>query len=194
MNQNQKDIVYGGAFNPPTIGHYEISKFLLKKFPNSNLMIMPTNSYYNKEGLVPFQNRFEMVDLMAQKLNLEYDNRVKVSDLEYKDEKFKGTYYTLEYLNHPYFVIGADSLATLSNWINGKKLIEENYFIVFPRVGYNIELILKQEDYKPYQDHFIILDDFDNVNVSSTLYRENKNEDLLLEEVSNYIKINHLYE
>ena len=85
-------IIYGGAFNPPTIAHKRIGKYLIDNYKDIELIYLPTNSFYNKDELVSFTDRFEMTKLLVKDL----DN-VEVSDYEGKDHKFSGTYYTLQY-------------------------------------------------------------------------------------------------
>ena len=184
-----KRIVFGGAFNPPTIAHYEIINYLLDKFPDYELLVMPTNSFYNKNGLAPFNSRIEMLEIMKKRID---NDRLIISDLENRDERFMGTYNTLKELNHPLFVIGADSLNTLSKWIKGPELIKENTFIVFPRPGYDINEILNRKDYKEYKKNFMILDDFPEYDISSTQYR-NGLEEVVFSEINDYIKKNKLY-
>ena len=129
---------------------------------------------------------------MTKLLVKDLDN-VEVSDYEGKDHQFSGTYYTLQHFNHPLFVIGADSLANLPNWIRGNDLIKENNFIVFPRKNYDLDLIFKNEILNQYKDHFIVLKDYKEDDVSSTNYRNYKDEMLLTEEVKKYIKEKGLY-
>ncbi len=181
-------IIYGGAFNPPTIAHKRIGKYLIDNYKDIELIYLPTNSFYKKDDLVSFDDRYAMTKLLIKDLN-----GVKVSNYEGKEHKFTGTYYTLKYYKHPLFVLGADSVANLTNWINGIDLIKENNFIVFPRIGYDLNLIFQNKILKEYQDHFIIIDDYLEDDVASSHYRNYKDENLLTEEVKNYIKEKGLY-
>lgn len=178
-------IIYGGAFNPPTIGHYKIIEYLLNKFDNK-LIILPTNNYYKSNEIVSFEHRKEMINLMLEK----YSDRIIVSDYEQTLDKYYGTYYTLKHFEHPLFVIGADSLDTIHQWINYPNVVKENKFIVFPRDGVNIE---ESKVYKKYKKHFIICDDFIENDISSTNFRKNKDKSLVTEEVYLYICNNKLY-
>ena len=70
----------------------------------------------------------------------------------------------------------------------------ENRFIVFPRDEINVkELINNDELLKKYKNNFIICDDFDLVDASSTSYRLNKNDNIVTNEVLKYIEDNKLY-
>ena len=189
MEEYSNKIIYGGAFNPPTLAHLQIGEYLLNKYKNLKLIYLPTNSFYNKDGLESFKNRFCMTKLLVKGLG----RRVRVSAYEGKAHKFNGTYHTLIHFKHPYFVIGADSLAKISEWIEAEKLISENRFIVIPRQNYNIEDIMKQDILIKYKDHFIIENDFLENDISSTTYRNEKRHDLITKEVANYIEKKGLY-
>ena len=99
-------IIYGGAFNPPTIGHFKIIEYLVNKFPNNKIIILPTNNFYKSKDIVSFEHRKKMLEIMCK----DYINNIEISDYEQTLDKYYGTYYTLVYFNHPLFVIGADSL------------------------------------------------------------------------------------
>lgn len=183
-------ILYGGAFNPPTIAHLEIIKYLQEHFADAHILVMPTNNKYKDEKLVDYSHRLNMVRLLVNGL----DN-IEVSDFELKqNDKYLGTANTLAKLNHPYFVMGADALAKITSWINPEVLIKDNQFIVFPRDNISVkEIINNDELLKKYKNHFKIIDDFKEIDCSSTSFRELKDQNLLTSEVYEYIKDNNLY-
>ena len=189
MERKVDRIIYGGAFNPPTIAHKRIGMYLCKKYPKALILYIPTNSFYNKDDLISFNNRYEMTKLLINDLG----DKVAVSNYEGTEHKFSGTYYTLKEFGNPYFVIGADALQNLSTWIKGEDLIKENNFIVFPRLGYNIDEIFEQKILKDNKSHFIIVDDYKEDDISSTTYRNEKDKDILTKEVYDYIKEKGLY-
>mgnify|MGYP003443702480 CR=1 FL=1 len=79
MNENV--IIYGGAFNPPTLAHLEIGKYIVRKYPDKELIYLPTNDYYNKDLLASFDDRVKMLEILIKKLN------GKVSISKYELEK-----------------------------------------------------------------------------------------------------------
>ena len=180
-------VVYGGAFNPPTLAHFNIAKSLIDYFEPDLFYFLPVGDKYKKEDLVLFSHRFNMVEFLSNKLN------AFVSNIENKEEVL-GTYYTLSELSNVdkdiYFVIGADNLAKLSKWKNSEKLINEFKFIVLTREGYDVDLILN-EQFFDFKNNFI---EFDiNIDISSSDYRKTKNSSILLDEVYQYIVENNLY-
>lgn len=183
------NILYGGAFNPPTIAHFEIIKMIRKRFPNDNLIILPAGDHYKDGSIVGFNHRYNMLKILIDKI----DSSITISDYENKLEKFIGTYYTLRFFKNPHFVIGADQLRDLHKWINFNNIIKENQFIVFPRDGINMNEILNKEPYSQHKSNFILMDN-EELNVSSSDFRFNKKENVLDIDVLNYIKSNRLYE
>ena len=184
-------IIYGGAFNPPTKAHYEIAKYIIEKYPECEFIFMPAGNVYNKPGLEKEHHRLDMLQLVCEKL----DNKAIVSTFEFDQEKFCGTYCTMEQYQGAYFLMGADNLAEIEKWIKYPDVVYQNQFIIMPREHYDIEAIIEaNEVLKKTRNHFIILDEFDKIYISSTAYRLKKDDSLLLEEVANYIKANHLYQ
>ncbi|NLM33121.1 MAG: nicotinate (nicotinamide) nucleotide adenylyltransferase [Acholeplasmataceae bacterium] len=183
-------IIYGGTFNPPTIAHYLIAKHLITKFPNSKLIFLPTSSFYAKGAKEAFHHRYAMLEIMAKKLG----PNVSVSDFENQQKQYLGTYHTLKHFSGAYFVLGADNLLTISSWIKYPDVVIENKFIVFPRDHINLEKVFSENEIlNKYRDNFIIIDDFDQIDISSSLYRKAKSKEYLLPEVQQYIEKNNLY-
>ena len=85
---------------------------------------------------------------------------------------FKGSVETLKAYNHPWFVIGADSLSFISTWIEAKKLIKQNRFIVLNRQGFNIdEIFVNDKLLSSYRDHFLVID-YELGDISSSNFRK----------------------
>lgn len=176
------NIIYGGAFSPPTIAHYNIIRYLEENFICENIIIVPVGDDYNKPLLINELDRLNMLKLVTKDFK-----KVRISTIEF-DKKFLGTYETLKHFskeyNDLYYVIGADNLDYLNSWLNFDKLINEFKFIVFPRIGYNVEEIIESK-YLKYKDRFIITNY--RIDCSSTEYRETRNKELLTNDVYEYI-------
>lgn len=176
-------LVYGGSFNPITKAHYEIAKLLKEKY-NSNFVFVPVGNSYSKENLIEFHHRFNMLNIIANKLDATVINAED-------NKKYLGTYDLLKKLQKEdkdiYFILGADNLINLHNWINAKKLIEEFKFIVLTRD--NIKLDFSSFEYPNNFDVVNI-----NFDISSSDFRNNKNTNVIDEDVLKYIKENNLYE
>ena len=110
-----------------------------------------------------------------------------------QNRTFKGSVETLKHYNHPWFVIGADSLAFISTWIEAKKLIKQNRFIVLNRPGFDVnEIFEKDKLLSSYRNHFIIIN-YELGDISSSDFRKTLDETLVTKEVFEYIKQNNLY-
>ncbi|HOI85656.1 MAG TPA: nicotinate (nicotinamide) nucleotide adenylyltransferase [Acholeplasmataceae bacterium] len=184
-------IVFGGSFNPPTKAHVHIVKFLLNRFPQASVIVVPVGDDYRKPELAPFLMRMEMLTLAFQG-----ENRVMISSIE--DERgYQGTLRTLDDLSKHYqdlhFVIGSDNISDLPNWINYRDLLAKYPFIVMKRQGFidheEAESLLKDIP------HRFIYVDFDDPS-ASTKVRKNidKYHHLLDDNVYEYIKKHHIYE
>lgn len=183
-------IIYGGSFNPPTLAHFEIAKYIIKRYPNSEFYFLPTNNLYNKDNLKDFNLRVEMLEIVCANL----DGRAKVSDFEGKLDKYYGTYYTLSHFEDPHFVMGADNFKSITSWINYPNIVIDFKFIIIPRDDIDIEEIIENDhNLKNNRNNLIILDKFTEIDLSSSIYRKTKDSRLLLKEVAEFIKNNNLY-
>ena len=184
----KRKVFFGGSFNPPTVAHLNILNFLTKKL-NAEVLLVPNGDdyHYHDKKLIDFNKRVDMLNLLVKDLN-----NVVIDEGE-STRPFKGSVETLKYYHHPYFVIGADSLSFITTWIDAKKLIRQNKFIVFNRPGYNIDEIFKNNRLLTlYRHHFIIVN-YELGNASSTEFKKTFNNKLLTKEVYDYIVENELY-
>ena len=106
---------------------------------------------------------------------------------------FNGSVETLKYYRHPYFVIGADSLSFITTWIEAKKLIRQNKFIVFNRPGYNIDEIFNKDRLLSFYRHHFIVVNYELGDASSSEFKKTFDKKLLTKEVYDYILDNELY-
>ena len=179
--------VYIGSFNPPHIGHKYVIDYLLNNNLVDKIIIIPTMNYWNKKDLINVKDRINMLRF--------YENEnIKINDslnnIEY-------TYQILEILKKQYIndelllILGADNIQKLYLWKNIEQILK-NKIIVLNRDNIEIEhYINKYVD----KNNFIYLNDFENINISSSIIRNNleKNKSFLDKEIYNYIKSNKLY-
>lgn len=187
IEKEKRSVLFGGSFNPPTIAHYEIIKYLSKNY--DEVLVLPNGDTYTFAGKVldSFRHRVNMLNEM-----IKYLPNVKVLELE-NDKEFMGTYHTLRILKHPTFVLGADCIPKLHLWKHFDELMEENNFIVFNRGESEIKNMLNDNIHlSKYLNKFEIVD-LKVADVSSTEFRNTLNKDLVSEEVYDYIIKNELY-
>lgn len=187
--------VFGGAFNPPTVAHYEVIKHLLKQDFIEKVYVMPVGDHYEKPGLMQAKHRYWMLKTMVADIP-----EAIVFDLEIIANKALKTVETLtilQILNKEKefaFVMGADNLRDLPKWSQHKSLIEKFKMIIYNRGNEDVMALIKM--HFPNQiDRFIVVNDFDELDISATMYRENPGEqnDLLVPAVADYIKNHNLY-
>jgi nicotinate-nucleotide adenylyltransferase len=155
---------------------------------------MPVGNQYPKKGLVDGLHRKKMLEILCARLE-----DAEVGSIEMESSQVLTTYQTLKILaaSNPgkkiAFVMGADNLNQLEEWDHYHELLKNFTQIIFRRDGLDIDKIIA-EKFAQYQEHFVILDNFGEVDISSTMYRDNiENEHLVLPEVSRYVKDHNLY-
>jgi len=187
-------IVFGGAFNPVTLAHIEVYKYVMNLVDADEFIFLPVSNAYTKSELISNYHRVRMLEIALKG----YEN-TSISKLEIIDTDYLGTYQSLIRLSDQHnddisFVIGADNLKELRNWRNLDSLLSEFKIIVLNRNNEDIlKLIKNDERIAKYENSFIILNDF-NINISSTMFRNTKKKELLDDEVYEYIIDNNLFE
>lgn len=187
-----KNIIYGGSFNPIHKGHTAVAEKLLEY--GDNVWIMPCYIHnFNKE-LLDFTHRKHMCDLAVIGAN---NPKLYVSAYEKFKKHENCTYLTVQHMKNISpeeefaIAIGSDCAGDIHKWKYSDKLIADNQFIVFNRIGYSPDLSWM----KP-TDVFI---EEPVHNVSSTFIRKMLEtfspevEELLDPRVSEYIHENKLY-
>ena len=134
----QKSIgVLGGTFNPIHNGHLAMARAALEQCNLSKVVFLPNGNPPHKigEAIVNAEHRLNMV-----KLAIDGTDAFEVSDYEINRTEPSYTVHTnralkLMYDCPVYFIIGADSLYTLSKWYRYDELIRECSFIVADRLS-----------------------------------------------------------
>lgn len=182
-------ILYGGAFNPPTLAHKKIINALLEGFNPKALIVMPVGDIYPKPGLIAFEHRKNMLKCYQKQADF------VLSDFE-QQSAFNGSISALEhfealYQEKAYFVIGADNLKDIKTWVQYETLLNTYQFIVIDR-DHKAKTYLEQLE--PFKNSFTVV----NLDLKerSTQIRENieLHKKDLDDCVYHYIKNHHLYE
>lgn len=187
-------VVFGGAFNPPTIAHKHICEHVKANLPVSQFIFLPVSNVYTKRSLASNYHRLQMLRLMTVNLPDTF-----VSEIELDDSEYLGTYQSLIRIQERYphqqiaFVIGADNLFKLYKWINVRGLLTEFKIVVINRNRVDIESFIQTEPLlKQYRNSFIVLPEF-SCDVSSTSFRETFDNQLVEPSVYDYIMTHNLY-
>lgn len=187
-------VIFGGAFNPPTIAHKEIYFHVKRSVEFREFVYLPVSNLYTKRSLASNFHRLQMLQLMTRDLE-----DVSVSTMEFDDSDYLGTYQSMLRFQEKYpneelaFVIGADNLKKIHKWINATSLLSDFKFIVLNRNQTNMNEYIKNDEFlKDFQSSFIVLPNFD-MEISSTTFRETFDPTIVSEEVYDYIMIQGLY-
>jgi len=165
--------LFGGAFDPITIGHIEVAKLVLdtsKTF--DEVWFMPCYQHmYNKE-MAAAKHRLQMCNLAIE------DARMKVFDFEIKHKLAGETYHTVKQLlgtdfaKHTYdfsMIIGMDNANTFHQWVNFEDLERMLRFVVVPRKG---ETRDESVDWYLHRPHIYLSPDNSIPQISSSKIRE----------------------
>jgi nicotinate-nucleotide adenylyltransferase len=193
-------IIFGGAFDPPHLGHQQIIEGVLNYRFSKNLLadelwLVPTGTHdFGKKMTTP-QHRLKMLELIIAALPQDIQSRVKVNLCELKRAGVNQTYDTLVELaeQHPQhqfsWVMGSDNLAKFHLWENYDHLMARFKVYIYPRAGVKLE---------PWYEPMTVLKKVKEMTVSSTQVRENLTarksiDDLVLPEIQAYIREHQLY-
>ncbi|MDH5532879.1 MAG: nicotinate (nicotinamide) nucleotide adenylyltransferase [Candidatus Pacebacteria bacterium] len=186
-------VLFGGAFDPPHLGHISVVKNFLDLKLVDRLVFLPVfNHAFDKDMMGP-QHRLKMLE-EVKKTHFK-DLPVYISEYEIHKEGMSITYETLEELTkenprHTYsFLIGSDNLESFHKWHHFEEMLEKYKFFVYPRAGYSFDNL---------REGMIALKYMPEMKVSSSVIRENLEnkksvDDLLSSEIIDYIKENELY-
>jgi nicotinate-nucleotide adenylyltransferase len=187
-------VVFGGAFNPPTVAHREIYFLIDKLIGFDYFIFLPVSNKYNKSTLIADNYRLEMLELLIQELP-----KAKLSLLEIDDNNFLGTYESLKRLKADYpndeiaFIIGSDNLLKIKHWINAEALVTEFKFIVINRNRQDAKKIIETNPLlRANSDNFKILAGF-NQYVSSSAFRDSLDPSYVPDQIYQYIMKKDLY-
>lgn len=187
-------VVFGGAFNPPTIAHKEIYYLIDKLVGFDHFIYLPVSNKYNKSTLISDVYRIDMLKILIEDLP-----KASLSLLEIDDPNYLGTYESLKRLKEFFpeediaFIVGSDNLLNLKKWIKADALIAEFKFIVINRNRLDAKKIIEKEPLlNKYKENFQIISGF-NQYISSTAFRDSLDPSYVVDKVYQYIMENDLY-
>ena len=134
--------ILGGAFDPPTLGHIETAKYVLKVSRLfDEVWLLPTFSHPFNKDTVSTEHRVAMCKIAA-----EADRRIRVSDFEIQNQLGGQTIQTVKLLlaDKAYdgkynfsWIMGMDNANTcMQEWVQFPVLEKMVRFVIVPRLGY----------------------------------------------------------
>ena len=140
--RNTRVILYGGAFNPPTLAHVAILEACIKQARQwkAEVWLMPSGERRDKTIGVSRERRLEYIAAMTADARRR-GVRVSIITTELDRTEPVETYDTVKELEQNYpdrsftWVFGADSTETMGEWKQGRWLLERLDKLVIEREG-----------------------------------------------------------
>ena len=187
--------IFGGSFNPIHSGHAIIAHHIITSGVVDRLwlMVSPVNPLkVDNERQVNDTDRLRMVEMVSRPME-----HVETSAFEFTMPKPSYTIDTLNALQAKfpddefYLVIGADNWVVFDRWRNNKEILAKYHLLVYPRLGFDVEIPEELRDR-------VTLVDAPIIELSSTVVRERLAKGLSVryyvpDEVLSYIERNNLY-
>lgn len=148
-------VVYGGAFNPPTIAHQAILQECVKyaEAHNAEIWLLPSGDRRDKHINATRETRLQYIDAMINDADNPTNVPMKVLTSELDRPVNVETYDTLTELNTLYpeykfvWVFGADSTQTMLDWKEGQWLMDNVSMLLIERPGSVVNPAVK--DWQP---------------------------------------------
>jgi len=180
---------FGGAFNPPTIAHFDLAKNAIENYSFDKIYFVPVNNFYHKKELIDIKQRIDMLQIMCSKAN-----NIYVSEVEKENNRLFKAHEIFKLIENKYskddvyFLMGEDNFEKMPKWENYEQLKQYKY-LVFQR---------KEEPLQVKKENIIYMKNKDTLNICSTEIRnkikeKEKIDNLVTKEVQEYIQKNHLY-
>jgi nicotinate-nucleotide adenylyltransferase len=187
--------IFGGSFNPPTLGHEIVIDqiFKLKLIPNlDELWLLPEyqHSFDKNRTLVDAKHRLNMTKYLLRP-------KVKLVTACIDQQMSGNTIEHVNYLKRKYpkykfsFLMGSDNLKAFDLWPQWQRLLKLMTFYIYPREGFSFKPLYP--GMKPLTHPQQVI-----TNISSTMVRQFIREKRLWEhlvpkKISHYIEKNRLY-
>lgn len=204
--------VFGGTFDPVSLGHVHVVNQLLKDFPFDEIQVIPLGiAPHNKQ---PEANPAERLAML--KLAFSDAKQVLINDIEIKNP---GISYTLDTIvklkktepNTSFaFIMGIDVFEHFDTWHHWQEILNYCHLFIVNRPGYDCNLNKTLEKFFNQHrahdtpqlmttDHGCILIEtiapcsISATNIRQALHQKAQTDELLPEAVRQYIEQNHLY-
>lgn len=141
FKQNRRIGIFGGSFNPPTIGHKQSIEFLLSCGIVDEVWVMPCGRHLiKKDANIDWQHRLAMCLIAFEGME-----NVRVSPYDcvlnpknstidlYRELRNDLMKHDTQIAKKLFFIIGQDNAEDIKTWKKHEELIETIKFMVLPR-------------------------------------------------------------
>ncbi len=148
-----KIALFGGAFDPPHIGHKTVAESLIGEKIVDEVWFVPVFKHpwadkYGKQLLTDYDLRVRMLELTIGAQIETIAEPIKVA--HFKDVSF--TYDTLKYFSVKFpenefsWVMGSEYLSRFDDFLKGHPKLTDYQFYIYPRAGYPFDDSLKKKN------------------------------------------------
>lgn len=145
--ERKNTIIYGGAFNPPTIAHHAILQACIDHAEtiNAEVWLLPSGNRTDKSIESTYDQRMEMLRALTADV-VRRSVTVHINTSEMDRTEVTETYDTVVQMDEAHedrkfiWVFGSDSVNTMPEWGNGEWLVENLPMLVVNRPGYPLEV------------------------------------------------------
>ena len=187
--------IFGGSFDPIHTGHAIVAQYIISSGAVDRLwfMVSPVNPLKaDKVRQVADTDRLRMVEMVSRPME-----GVETSAFEFSMPKPSYTIDTLNALQEKFpndefcLIIGGDNWEVFGKWRNSKEILDKYHVLVYPRLGYKVDIPNELKDR-------VTLIDAPVIELSSTQIRERLSKGQSVryyvpDKVLDYIERKHLY-
>jgi nicotinate-nucleotide adenylyltransferase len=137
--------LYGGAFDPPHVGHVAVVRAAKEHFGLPRLVVLVSESPGHKETHLPAATRLDLARAAFPDEDVRLDPHARTIDL-----------LRAEPFDDPLFVVGADEFCAFLSWKEPDSVLERAQLGVATRPGYprdRLDAVLEDLD-QPERVHF----------------------------------------
>ncbi len=180
--QEQRIVVMGGSFNPPTIAHLRLMETAMKAVGARKGIFLPVGEAYLKRKMRKSEDRIRLsAQMRMDMLRAMCGERAEllISDLEIRNplsytRQSMGTLQEEYPSAELYFIAGADKFPMLKSMASGDDFLERFHVILFAREGVDAkELVRRDEKLSLFSASFVHTKQPEGVEgISSTAVRK----------------------
>lgn len=144
MHESVDILIFGGAFDPPHVGHTTVVEEVITTNQAEQVVVMPVGQHPFAKQLSPAKHRLAMVQKAFGPLRKLFPNRILIDTFELTKTEVSYTYHTLLEYKQRFptasigLLIGSDNLESFSSWKYSSSLRKEFLIFVYPRQGYPV--------------------------------------------------------
>ena len=167
-NFSQPTVLFGGAFDPPHLGHLQIAKLCQEALPDAQIVFLPYYQSTDKDkSPLPIELREKILRLSLEELEAIQKNTFFLWDYEIRQKKVTYTIDTLKKAHSLgatkdtlFLLLGSEQYTAFTSWKEGTRIQNLCRMVVAPRNPYaavektgHSDIILNMEPFDLSSSH-----------------------------------------